>query len=88
MKVKNGFVIREICGEKVLSGEGSDFVNFNKLIRLNDSAAYLLESVGSSDFTEESLVSLLCWKYDVSPEVALSDVKAMCSRLKENGVLE
>lgn len=42
MKVKNGFVIREICGEKVLSGEGSDFVNFNKLIRLNDSAAYLL----------------------------------------------
>lgn len=60
MKVKNGFVIREICGEKVLSGEGSDFVNFNKLIRLNDSAAYLLESVGSSDFTEESLVSLLC----------------------------
>ena len=63
MKVKNGFVIREICGEKVLSGEGSDF-------------------------TEESLVSLLCGKYDVSPEVALSDVKAMCSRLKENGVLE
>lgn len=87
MKVKNEFVIREICGEKVLSGEGSDFVNFNKLIRLNDSAAYLLESVGSSDFTE-SLVSLLCGKYDVSPEVALSDVKAMCSRLKENGVLE
>lgn len=41
MKVKNEFVIREICGEKVLSGEGSDFVNFNKLIRLNDSAAYL-----------------------------------------------
>lgn len=88
MRVKSGFVIREICGEKVLSGEGSDFVNFNKLIRLNDSAAYLLESVGSSDFTEESLVGLLCGKYDVSPADAMSDVKAMCSKLRENGVIE
>jgi len=88
MRIKNGFVIREVCGEKVVSGEGSDNVNFNKLIRLNDSAAFLIESVGSSDFTEESLVNLLCGKYDVSPEVALSDVKAMCSKLKENGVIE
>lgn len=88
MRIKSGFVIREICGEKVISGEGSDCVNFNKLIRLNDSAAYLLESVGSSDFTEESLANLLCGKYDVSPEVALSDVKAICSKLKENGVIE
>ena len=86
MRIKNGFVIREVCGEKVVSGEGSD--NVNKLIRLNDSAAFLIESVGSSDFTEESLVNLLCGKYDVSPEVALSDVKAMCSKLKENGVIE
>ena len=88
MRIKNGFVIREVCGEKVVSGEGSDNVNFNKLIRLNDSAAFLIESVGSSDFTEESLVNLLCGKYDVSPELALSDVKAMCSKLKENGVIE
>lgn len=88
MRIKSGFVIREICGEKVISGEGSDYVNFNKLIRLNDSAAYLLESVGQSEFTEESLADLLCVKYEVSPDVALSDVKAMCSKLKENGVIE
>lgn len=88
MRIKSGFVIREICGEKVVSGEGSDYVNFNKLVRLNDSAAYLLESVGPSEFTEESLADLLCVKYDVSPDVALSDVKAMCSKLKENGVIE
>lgn len=87
MRVKSGFVIREICGEKVLSGEGNDFVNFNKLIRLNDSAAYLLESVGSEEFTEESLAGLLQDKYDVSHEQALSDVRAMCSKLKDNGVL-
>lgn len=88
MRIKSGFVIREICGEKVVSGEDSDYVNFNKLIRLNDSAAYLLESVGQSEFTEESLADLLCVKYEVSPDVALSDVKAMCSKLKENGVIE
>lgn len=87
MRIKSDFVIREICGEKVLSGEGNDFVNFNKLIRLNDSAAYLLESVGNGEFTEESLAGLLLDRYDVSKEDALSDVRAMCSKLRDNGVL-
>lgn len=88
MRIKNGFVIREICGEKVISGEGTDCVNFNKLIRLNDSAAYLLESVGSSDFTEETMADLLLGRYDVSPEKALSDVRDMCRSLKDNGIVE
>ncbi len=86
MKIKSGFVIRDICGEKVLSGEGSDYVDFNKLIKLNESAAYLLESVGSEEFTEETLARLLLDKYDVSMEKALADVGAMCSMLRDSGV--
>ena len=51
MKIKDGFVLREICGEKVLSEEGSLNVNMSKLIKLNDTAAFLIESVGSTEFT-------------------------------------
>ena len=41
MKIKEGFVLRTICGQNVVSGEGTANVNFSKLVSLNDSAAYL-----------------------------------------------
>ncbi len=88
MRLKKDFVVREICGLKVLSGEGAENVNFSKLVKLNDSAAYLLESVGEADFTEEALADLLCEKYEVEYETALKDARALCDVLIDNGVIE
>ena len=43
MKIKEGFILRKICGEYVVVGEGLAQVNFNKMLSLNASAAYLWE---------------------------------------------
>mgnify|MGYP000804772167 FL=1 len=29
MRINSGFVIRDICGGKVISGEGNECINFN-----------------------------------------------------------
>lgn len=88
MKIKENYVLREICGEKVLSEEGSQNVNMSKFIKLNETAAFLVESVGEGEFTPESLASLLCGKYEVSGETALADARRLCSTLLENGIAE
>ena len=36
MKIKKGFVLREVCGEHVIVGEGLGAVNFGKLLALNE----------------------------------------------------
>ena len=36
MKQKKGFVLRTVCGENVIVGEGLETVNFGKLISLNE----------------------------------------------------
>ena len=41
MKIKKGFVLRQLLGEYVVTGEGLERVNFNKIISLNATAAYL-----------------------------------------------
>ncbi len=41
MRIKDGFEIRNICGEKVIIAYGLDNLDFNKLINLNESAAFL-----------------------------------------------
>lgn len=41
MKIRKGFVLREMCGETLVTAEGMDNFDFNKVISLNSSAAWL-----------------------------------------------
>ena len=41
MKQKEGFVLRTVCGEHVIVGEGLGTIDFGKLISLNETAAWL-----------------------------------------------
>ena len=88
MKIKEGFVLRTICGQNVVAGEGSANVNFSKLVSLNDSAAYLFKAVGQEDFTPERLADLLLEEYEVDRETALKDAEALCAQWKEIGIVE
>ena len=88
MKIKEGFVLRTICGQNVVSGEGSANVNFSKLVSLNDSAAYLFKAVGQEDFTPERLADVLTKEYEVDRETALKDAETLCAQWKEIGIAE
>ena len=76
MTLKEGFVLREICGEKVIMAEGLGCINFNRLLCLNDTAAFLwhkAEELG--EFTEEQLLGALMEDYDVDEATARKDIK-------------
>lgn len=88
MKIKEGFTLRTICGEHIVIGEGLAQVNFNKMLSLNGSAAYLWEQLKGKEFTEEDAVQLLTDKYDVTSERALEDVKKLLEEWKNQGVME
>ena len=88
MRIKEGFVLRTICGQHVVSGEGTANVNFSKLVSLNDSAAYLFKAVGDGDFTPDRLADLLLEEYDVDRETALKDAETLCAQWKEIGIVE
>ena len=87
MKIKEGFVIRTICGQHVISGEGSANVNYSSLISLNDTAAYLFKNLQGKDFTEEDAVELLLQEYEVDRETAAKDVKALVAKWQEIGLV-
>lgn len=87
MKRKQGFVIRDVCGEKVIVGEGIGAINFGKLLSLNDTAAWLWEHA-EGDFSVESLAAALCSEYEVSEADALRDVANLTDKWRELGVIE
>ena len=88
MRIKDGFTLRTICGEHVVIGEGLAQVNFNKMLSLNASAAYLWEQLKGKDFTLEDMVTLLTEKYDVTPEKAREDAAKLVQIWQEQGVAE
>lgn len=88
MKIKSGFVLRDVCGEKVIMGEGVGALDFGRLLCLNETAAFLWETAGEGEFSVESLAEKLCGEYDVSYDQAVSDVKAIVEQWQNVKVVE
>ena len=89
MKIKKGFVLRQVCGENVIVGEGLDAINFGRMLCLNETAAWLWQKAQESgDFTVESLSDALCDEYEVDKAQALADVKETIDNWISQGVLE
>ena len=88
MKTKEGFILREMCGEHIVTGEGLEHINFNKLISLNSTAAFLWNAVVGKEFTPESMAQLLVDEYEIDMELALKDSKALCQAWIDAGIAE
>ena len=89
MKRKKGLVLREVCGQNVILGEGLDAVDFSNMIAINGTSAFLFEEAGRQEnFTAESLAESLVKEYDVEIQTAIEDTREILSKWLEIGVIE
>lgn len=88
MRIKDGFVLREMCGEYIVTAEGMENINFNKLISLNSTAAFLWKKLADKDFTEQDMAQLLVDEYNIDMELALKDSITLCKKWSETGLAE
>lgn len=85
MRIKDGFELREICGEHVILSHGMDNIDFSKIISLNETAAFLWkEAVGKKEISEEELTATLLEAYE---ETARKDVAQVLAKWREIGLL-
>lgn len=87
MKIKEGFVLRQVADNWVVLPVGQASVNFNGMLSLNESGVLLwraLEQGGDKD----SLVEALLAEYNVEREEAAADVDAFLSALTKAGCIE
>lgn len=88
MKIKKGFILRVMCGENIVTAEGIEHINFNKLISLNSTAAFLWNKVTGREFTVEEMAQFLVEEYKIDMELALKDSEALSQAWIEAGVIE
>ena len=88
MKIKEGFVLRELLNEYIVVGEGVSQINFNRIVSMNESSAYLWRSVEGKEFTVDDLRDLLLDRYEVSEETAAEDAAAIAQKWIDAGIAE
>lgn len=89
MRLKKGFVLREVCGEHVITGEGLGALDFRKLLVLNETAVWLWQQAQQMEtFSLDSLTERLCEAYDVTTDEARSDVSELLRQWQDAGLME
>ena len=85
MKLKNGFILREVAGQIVVLPSGDD-LDLNMMITLNEVGKFiwlLLEK----DTNEAAIVAAILEEYDVDRTTAEAAVAGFVRKLEEHGFL-
>lgn len=85
MKLKDGFILREVAGQIVVLPTGEE-LDLNMMITLNETGAFLWKQL-ENEHDEASLVAALLGEYDVDEATAKSAVVGFLAKLNENGFL-
>lgn len=88
MKIKDGFELREMCGEHIIIGTGMANIDFSKVISLNESAAYLWRAIEGKEFTVQLLAELLTEQYDIDDVTATADASMLAKQWVNVGIVE
>lgn len=87
IKLKDGFLLREIAGENVVVPVDEARELFRGMIQLNGVGAFLW-NLCSKETTIEQMTEALVEQYDVEKRKAECDVKNVVAQLKQKGLLE
>lgn len=86
MKIKEGYILRQVAGENIVIPSGED-LDLNLMISLNDTGCFLWKRLATGA-GEEDLVRALLEEYEVEEPRARASVGAFLARLREHGCLE
>jgi hypothetical protein len=87
MKIKSGFVIREIAGQYMAVPVGERVNDLHGMIALNETGAFIWKLL-ENEKTEEDLARALTEEYEVSYEEALEAVREFRELMEKEQVLE
>jgi hypothetical protein len=87
MKIKNNLILREIAGSWIIVPVAEMVVEFNGLMNLNETGAFLWKKLAEGAELEELVQSMLS-EYDIDEQTARADIQEFIGQLQEKGLLQ
>lgn len=87
MKIKDDFILRKVADSYVVVPVNSMTIDFNGIINLNETGAFLFEIL-QKGAEKQTLLKKLMSEYEVSADNAESDIDKFIQKLKDEDILE
>mgnify|MGYP001026822312 FL=1 len=87
MKIKQGFVMRDVAGQAVAIATGEASKSFHGMVKLNDTGAVIWNGI-EKGLDEAEIAEQLAASYDVEVSQALKDVESFIARMRDAGLVE
>ena len=87
MKTKKDFILRKVADSYVVVPVGKLTLDFNGIINLNETGAFLFGLL-QEGAEKEDLLRKMLEEYDVTPEKAAADIDIFLKKAEEADVLE
>lgn len=87
MKIKEGFVLRQVADATIVVPAGKASLDFNGMITLNDTAAFLWKLL-EQDREKEDLLKAMLAEYDVDEDTARAGIERFLKKLSDEGLLD
>lgn len=87
MKIKDGYLLREVAGSHIVVPFGEGTMDFSGVISLNGVGAFLWNKL-ENECSSESLLEAVLAEYDIDMETAQKDIEEFIENLKGADLLE
>jgi len=87
MKIKDGFVMRDVMGQSVVVATGEASKTFSGMIKLNETGKIVWESI-SDGKSKDEIVERIIDEFEVDKARAESGVNTFINNMVEKGFIE
>lgn len=87
MRIKSGYILREIVGNNVIIPIGERVIDFKGMMMPNDTGSFIWKQL-TVDISYEQLLKSILDEYDIDEDTAKTDLDDLLTEARKNGVIE
>ncbi len=87
MKIKDGYILKDVAGEKIVIATGEQKLNFNGVMTFNSVGADVFNMLDGTNSVED-IANKIAEDYGVSVERVKTDVENLIKKMKEHNLID
>ncbi len=87
MKIKEGFILKDVAGSKIVIATGNQRLNFSGVITFNEVGAEVFTMLDGTNSVEE-IVTKISNDYNAPYEVVKGDVEKLIEKMRNHNLIE
>ena len=87
MKIKDGFILKDVAGSKIVIATGAQRINFNGVITFNDVGAEVFNMLDGTNSVED-IISKISADFNVDSNRVKNEVEILIEKMRKHKLID